>query len=392
MNAVEEQRLGNIFPSMHTPKISAMVSTAPAPRSQYVNDPTLRPFLSPDFDPIEYLNSTLPSLSISSTFQPTGTSQPQPQSLGELASQTQTHIAQLSGQTTRLTDTLTQLTDDILRSGSRLAYEVEILRGEATSLSEAMTENLRPQITKFLPEGIAVASTPPPTNGGHQQNQAKSEGVPPNANTIPNPSSPETPTDPPPITHLRTLHHVRALLQRVIQTFDNALSWPLPPSALSSSLISVSSSSSSSPAQSQQSLEEKGLAASRTLRDSVTDLLSRGDDEGLVAAEARVEELRDLVGVWKGTAEEKARVKFVEGLAKMVQDRRREREQQVRHEEGRVGLLGGGGTEVGKGRSSGEVGRTQSQSRGAAGGAGPESSGPGFLRNLQRLRDEIYLD
>jgi hypothetical protein len=33
-----------------------------------------------------------------------------------------------------------QLTDEILRSGGRLAYEVEVLRGETIGLSETLTE------------------------------------------------------------------------------------------------------------------------------------------------------------------------------------------------------------------------------------------------------------
>ena len=81
----------------------------------------------------------------------------------------------------------------------------------------------------------------------------------------------------------------------------------------------------------------------------------------MLAAEKRVEELRELMGVWKGTAEEKARGRVIDGLAKVVADRRRE-------VEARGGLVGKGKGEVDN--SSGEAKK-------------------GFLG---RLREEIYLE
>jgi hypothetical protein len=50
--------------------------------------------------------------------------------------------------------------------------------------------------------------------------------------------------------------------------------------------------------------------------------------EGYDAALARIGALRDLVQVWRGTAEEKARVRFVEGLIKFAEDRLRELERE----------------------------------------------------------------
>lgn len=67
------------------------------------------------------------------------------------------------------------------------------------------------------------------------------------------------------------------------------------------------------------------------------------------------------MGVWKGTAEEKARGRVVDGLAKVVADRRRE-------VEAKGGLVGKGKGEVEK--SAGE-------------------SKKGFLG---RLREEMYLE
>ncbi|MCJ1398483.1 hypothetical protein MMC11_001683 [Xylographa trunciseda] len=340
-----------------------MVSTtnpAPPSRSPYTSDPLLQPFLSPTFDPTAYLNSTLPTLSFS-----TGPSKPSNTlSLSELTTQTQSHVAQLSAQTSRLTTTLTALTDDIIRSGSRLAYEVEVLRAEAISLSEALTETLKPDIEQFVPGGVKIQSRASFTG---------STPASPNAVRHPQQTTEELPdevndTEPEALTSLRTLHHVRLSLQRIISTFDAALSWPLPPSTLSisSSLISVSSPSTDS----HPSLEAAGQEASSRLKNEINDLLAIGPEEGVLAAEKRVEGLRELVGVWKGTVEEKPRMKFVESLARTVAERRRE-------VEAKGGL-------VGRGRASSEVANDGSKGTG--------EGGKGFLRNLQRLREEIYLD
>ena len=83
-----------------------------------------------------------------------------------------------------------------------------------------------------------------------------------------------------------------------------------------------------------------------------------------------MEELRDLVGVWKRTVEEKPRMKFVDGLARTVAERRRE-------VEAKGGL-------VARERASNGAGVETSKAAG--------EGGKGFLRNLQRLREEIYLD
>ena len=104
-----------------------------------------------------------------------------------------------------------------------------------------------------------------------------------------------------------------------------------------------------------------------------------------------MQELRTLVGVWKGTVEEKARMKFVEGLARVVQERRVQLQQRQR--DGRGGPVVSKG--MGRSSSSTEIARSQGKRGGessSVGGGGGGGGGPGFLRNLQRLRDEIYLD
>jgi len=287
------------------------------PKSTHVADPALQPFLSPSFDPAEYFNTTLPNLR----------SSPQSSSkngipLVDLSTQTQTLLSQLSAHTTRLTTTLTQLTDEILRSGSRLAYEVEVLRGETLGLSEALTEGLQNDISKFVKGGLdqdidRKSSRPGETNGTRRGSSA----------TVPKtPIKDESAAviDPPYITQLRTLTLVRSRLETVIKTFGDAMAWTFPPSEVSvtSSFLSVSAPE---PGSEMHSVEEKGQEISQKLRDEIADLLIGGDPiDGIEAAAKRVEELKDLATVWKGTAEERARTKFVEGLAKLVEDRHRE--------------------------------------------------------------------
>ncbi len=102
--------------------------------------------------------------------------------------------------------------------------------------------------------------------------------------------------------------------------------------------------------------------------DLIADTEGRGG--GLERARERVRELREVCGVWKGTGEEKARVKWVEGLEGMVDEEERRREKRVPAQ--------------GQGRREG------SAVRGIV-GVEPEvrSGTPGFLR---RLRDEIYME
>lgn len=297
--------------------------TAPSiviePKSAHVADPALQPFLDPSFDPASYLNANLPALQGSNSTQSTKGNVP----LAELSTQTQTLLSHLSAHTTRLTTTLTQLTDEILRSGSRLAYEVEVLRGETLGLSEALTEGLQDDIVKFVPGGldqdlVRKSSRAAETNGHRRRSST---------NTVPKtPTREEAPAivDPPYIQQLRTLTLVRSRLETVIKTFGDAMAWTFPPSDVSvtSSFLSVSAPE---PGSDMASTEERGQQVSKKLRDEIADLLIGQDPvEGIESAAKRVEELKELAIVWKGTAEEKARTKFVDSLAKMVEERHRD--------------------------------------------------------------------
>jgi hypothetical protein len=185
-----------------------------------------------------------------------------------------------------------------------------------------LTEGLQEDVIKFVP-------------GGLDQYLAKKQTRPTEANgqrrrsSLPIPKTPvETAipaiVDPSYIQQLRTLTLVRSRLEIVIKTFGDAMAWTFPPSEVSvtSSFLSVSAPE---PGSEMHSTEEKGQQILQQFRDDIADLLIRGDPiNGIEAAAKRVEELKELALVWKGTAEEKARTKFVESLAKLVEDRHRD--------------------------------------------------------------------
>jgi hypothetical protein len=288
-------------------------------RSLHVSDPFLQSFLPPSFDPAAYLNASLPHLqpgSYSSSLR-SSTATSGAVSLADLSTQAQTLLSQLNAHTARLSNTLTVLTDDILRSGSRLAYEVELLRGETLSLSEAVNETLHDDIKRFVPEGLDnsgdVTRNPPGLT-------SQDERGPPALG-----AATQDPAEPPYITQLRTLTLVRTRLDSVIKTFGDAMEFIFPPSELSvsSSFLSVSAPE---PGAEAHSTEEKGQQVLQSLRDEIASLLSGAEDpiRGIELAAQRIERLKELTVVWKGTSEEKGRTKFIESLAKMVEDRHRE--------------------------------------------------------------------
>jgi hypothetical protein len=332
-------------------------------KSSHVSDPALAPFLEAHFDPAAYLNATLPSLSLS-----TGSARPLKSGnavpLADLSSQTQDLLSQLNAHTTRLSAILTQLTDDILRSGARLAYEVEVLRGETIGLTDTLTTDLKSDVKKFLPGGITIKKEDP---NGEVTSPALVASAPEGIadQSLPNLSAPEDAT-PEYISDLRTLTTVRSRLETVIKVFGEAMHWTIPPSeiSLTSSLISVSAPE---PGTDNASQEQKGKEFSAALRSEIADLITGDPENGVEKAETRIQALRDLAQVWKGTAEEKARTKFVEGLVKLAEDKQRE----VRREEERNRQRPG---------RSGSVQKQQTPV------VPQQKSGGGFLENLQRIR------
>lgn len=324
------------------PKPFNAVMTVPLHSSNpHLQDASLRAFSAPKFSPIDYLNHSLPA--------PTKN-----QSLSALASQTQSHISTLNAQTSRLSTTLTSLTDDILRISSRLAYEVELLRIEAVALAETLSPNgdLQESIVQFVSAGLE-----------HPEAKEEITSLPGEAKPPANGITSNQPGEPAALPHLRTLLHVREQLQATISRFNLALSFTLPPSLLTtttSSFISVAAPNTD------QDAEAKGQASLSRLKEEVTDLLRAGD---LEKAKSRVTELRDICEIWKGTSEERARAKWIDGLEGLI-----EGDIQRRHEANR--------------RRSGPAAPTREQNTPKP---APEtaSSGPGFLK---RLRDEIYLE
>ncbi|KAL9602679.1 MAG: hypothetical protein Q9219_001669 [cf. Caloplaca sp. 3 TL-2023] len=408
-------------------------STLPPPsnpnKSSHLSEPSLHAFLSPTFSAPSYLNSSFPpppappSAVPKSTTSPTTTT---PQSLTSIVSQTQSHISTLSAHTSRLSATLTALTDDILRSSSRLTYEIELLRGEANGLIFALSEpgDLNDAITTFLPYGLphitqntpqqAPLSSPavtapnpssiPATTTTKPAEERLSEAAAAAATTTTPSASPEkspgTHPNPqneepsPPILPLSNLLHIRSSLQKTTQLFSLALSWPMPPSLLpsppqNSSLISISSPSTQ---ESIAEAEAKGQEALGRLKAEIEGMMLREEEEeeeegegsGVERARERVKELRACVGVWRGTGEEGARRKWVEGLEGWVEgEGRKRRKRKMEGVSKDVGGGGGGGGGGGRGVDD----------KGVMGGKGEETlpvrtgSGAGFLR---RLRDEIY--
>ncbi|KAJ6166963.1 hypothetical protein N7470_002410 [Penicillium chermesinum] len=267
----------------------------------------------------------------------------------------QSLLSQISAQNVRLSSTLSQFSDEILRSGGRLAYEVEVLRGEAIGLSETLTEVLRDDIQKFVPAEAAdtrkdraqVVEDETPTEEGEA----------------------EALDDPVYITNLRTLNKVRSRLEDVVQTFGDAMEWPLPPSetSFSSSFISVSGPEIGIEGSDQ---EEKGQQVMKKLRTEVIELLDSngGGRAGLEAASQRVETLRNLATVWRGTAEDKARQRFVDNLGRLVDERRRTLDHQQAMAE----------------QSQRAKSRSEQRS--------DYERGPSTGGFLQRLKEEIYLE
>ncbi|KAH0559640.1 hypothetical protein GP486_003841 [Trichoglossum hirsutum] len=366
-----------------------------APKSIHLTDSILHPFLDPNFSSTDYLNATLPTLSVS----PRQHHQSTPSvALAELSTQTQTLLSQLSAHTSRLSNTLTQLTDEMLRSGSRLAYEVEVLRGEAMGLSEALNEGLTADVKRFVRGGLYADVAPAEQErslNGDARDRRRTEGALADTKEAEDEAAQE-PDLPPYITQLRTLTLVSKRLETVIKVFGDAMDWTIPPSetSLASSFISVSAPEPGSQLYSQ---EEKGQEVTRKLRAEIEDLLvSSGNDvddaRSIETARTRVGELRTLALVWKGTAEEKARLKLVEELARLVEDRQKAFERESDERRRRRGATHAERTAVASRRQDapplrvGEVPETGDQGRFNWGG---KDGGYGFINHLQKMRSGL---
>jgi len=325
------------------------------PTSHHVADSHVQPFLQRDFDPADYLNATLPPLSVASNARSTqGRSLPLP----ELGVQLQTLLSQLNAQTSRLSNTLTQLTDEIVRSGGRLAYEVEVLKGETTGLTDALSSDLKDDIELFAPGQVAERVEAP---------TAESDGV-----DVDMPGC-STSSEPEYLERLRTLTLVRSRLDSVIKVFGDAMAWPMAPSG-AAPLISITAPENDAEARDR---EDKGRRYAEDLRSEINDLVGSGNDVvGLEAAATRLDNLQVLADVWKGTAEEKARQRLIESMQKPVTERLKALH---KPNEGRKAVVS-----PSRGVDSRYGGADVSKST--------NDSSYGFLQNLRNLKNEMYLD
>lgn len=245
-----------------------------------------------------------------------------------------------------------------------MAYEVEVLRGEAFGLTETLTDGLKGDVQKFIPGGISIKTE---STGDELKSPTTSQTDAPDAQ----PSQPtlEEPdeTTPEYISDLRTLATVRSRLETVIKVFGEAMHWSIPPSevSLGASLISVSAPE---PGTDSASREQKGKEFAASLRTEIANLITGDPEGGMEKAEIRIQALRDLAQVWKGTAEEKARAKFVESLVKLAEDKQRELDREKERNKDR------GQQRPGR---SGSVPKQQQPQ---------QQRGGGFLENLQRIR------
>ncbi|KAL2436502.1 hypothetical protein ABEF95_011337 [Exophiala dermatitidis] len=317
--------------------------------------PVLAKLKQSQFDPVDFLNNALPVLNLSSQTQVQKTSRST--QIQTVSTESLTLLNSLNTLNIRASSDLTSLTDEIVRSGNRLAYEVEVLRSDVNGLHDLLTETLRDDINHFVQnEAIYEPSVEPGEADGDTLQGSKEM------------KEPEF------MTQLRSLGKVKTRLEAVIALFGEAMKWPMPPSELSmaSSLISVSS-----PELGLQSTEEdeKAREILRNIRAEITGLLDTdlAGMAGIEAASQRVEEYRRLATLWKGTGEERARIKFVDSLAKMVEDRKKAQEGRDLARNSRA-------------EGSGSLAGRNARGLGEGGGAS------GLFRNLQRLKDDLYLE
>lgn len=306
------------------------------------------------FDPVDFLNDSLPTINFSKANRSTQMQSASTDSLAILSS--------LNTINARSSSDLTTLTDEIIRSGNRLAYEVEVLRGDANGLHDLLTESLRGDILHFVREEMTTLATTGPIHDAEPEDGTEAA---------------TTKDEPEFMTELRLLGKVKARLEAVVAVFGEAMKWPMPPSELSiaSSLISVSS-----PELGIQNTAEDDKARDvlKTIRQEVNDLLgSEGDGyAGLEAASQRVEEYRQLAMLWKGTGEEKARAKFVDALSKVIEDKKKALDGRGSSRSAQVD------NSTRSNLTMGRIAKGSSEGGGAA----------GLFRNLQRLKDDLYLE
>jgi hypothetical protein len=312
-------------------------------------DTVLARLASARLDPVDYLNEVLPSLNLSA--QGPGSKVSRTSQLQSASTDIQALLSKINTHSVRSSTELASLTDEILRSGSRLAYEVEILRGDVNNFYDILTDALKEDIQNFVREELAQ----PEEGNDDEASQPACKRQ-----------------EPAFIAQLQRLSQVKARLEAVIGLFGEAMKWPVPPSELSSANVLISVSA---PELGMQTTEEddKAREAQKKIRVEIQDLLDSdgGGAAGLEAATKRLEEYKQLASIWKGTSEERARTRFVDGLSRLVEDRARNVEARELSQRSKTGSPH---------RSSSQQGRPARQ------------DGGGLFRGLARLKDELYLE
>jgi hypothetical protein len=274
---------------------------------------------------------------------------------------------------------LTRLTDDIVRSGGKLVYEVELLRGEALSTNDAISVRLKQDMDLLAPapqpsEMDPASGTTAGIDAG-PSDQGDSEPIAMTASPV---AKSGAESEPEFLVRLRTLTTIRNRLDAVVKIFGSAMQWPVAASDVapsSSGIISISAPGSDDPDR-----DGKAKAYLDNLQSEITASLAAGVD-GLEVASTKVYEMRMLAEVWKGTSEEKARTKVVESLQKMVDDKAKTVVQGRKPGSSQPSRL----VDYRYGGFDGSAVASKITKTATAGGYG-------FLQNLRDFKNEMYAD
>lgn len=384
--------------------VSAIMSSTTTNTSALLADPILAPFLAPSFSVVNYVNSTLPPLLPPSTTLPT---QPKHDTKAQLQQQlsqpshissnhnalplSQIHpkitalLSSLDIQTHRLITHLQNLTDEILRVAPRLSYEVEVLRGGVVGLGEDL-EKVGSKVARFSPS-VPKESADAMSDGEDGLNNTKPEVL----------------------KRLEALSAIRARLEEVIAIFGEAMNWPLPVATSENTTQNTNSNLgvnsplyyNLSPAPSPPPFIKEMNKTNNAAKAATKVVNPTAEISYLLAANlvpqarSRIEELRLLAGVFKGTVEADTRLELVEELARRVKEVEKLRDgrgkgfsakeekmvmpQRVRKEEAFREEMGG---DAGGGRMDS---KDENNTVGSGFGVGREGY-YGLINQLQRMR------
>jgi hypothetical protein len=345
-------------------------------KSSHVADVFLAPFLTSEFDAADYFNQSLPALSASNAGARGTLGRNAP--LSDIASQLQALLSQINAQASRVSNGLTRLTDDIVRSGGKLVYEVELLRGEVLSTNDAISTRLKHDMDLLAPPAHFKSSGPgQDTRADKDTGDILEEDLVEGLTDVPA-TRDDTELEPEFLLRLRTLTTIRTRLDAVVKVFGSAMQWPVAPSEVASNSSAIISIAAPGPDGSDR--EEKAKSYLESLQTELAASLAAGV-EGLEVASAKVDEMRSLAEVWRGTSEEKARARLVEALQKSVDEKAK-----TVNPGRRAGVTQGSRLmDYRYGGFDGSAVASKITKTATAGGYG-------FLQNLRDFKNEMYAD